>query len=83
MQVDKENELNDDDDDWEYEEGPAEIIWQGNEIIVKKKRVRISKKDADQLSTQEVVLHLFYMYGCCLDYFMGCVLLVVVEEFEF
>ncbi|GAB2278212.1 hypothetical protein Dimus_012905 [Dionaea muscipula] len=39
------NELNDD-DDWEYvEEGPAEIIWQGNEIIVRKKKVRVPKKD--------------------------------------
>lgn len=31
--------------DWEYvEDGPAEIIWQGNEIIVKKKRVKVPKK---------------------------------------
>ncbi|PSS19010.1 Zinc finger CCCH domain-containing protein [Actinidia chinensis var. chinensis] len=36
------------DDDWEYiEEGPPEIIWQGNEIIVKKKKVRVKRKDAD------------------------------------
>ncbi|CAL1385178.1 unnamed protein product [Linum trigynum] len=36
------------DSNWEYvEEGPAEIIWQGNEIIVKKKRVRVPKKNAD------------------------------------
>ncbi|KAF7802169.1 zinc finger CCCH domain-containing protein 5-like isoform X1 [Senna tora] len=40
-----ENVFNDD-DEWEYvEEGPAEIIWQGNEIILKKKKVRIPKKD--------------------------------------
>ncbi|CAA6660188.1 unnamed protein product [Spirodela intermedia] len=32
-------------DDWEYvEEGPAEIIWKGNEIIVKKKRIRVPKR---------------------------------------
>ncbi|CAI0376767.1 unnamed protein product [Linum tenue] len=38
----------DEDSNWEYvEEGPAEIIWQGNEIIVKKKRVRVPKKKAD------------------------------------
>ncbi|CAL1353101.1 unnamed protein product [Linum trigynum] len=38
----------DEDSNWEYvEEGPAEIIWQGNEIIVKKKRVRVPKKNAD------------------------------------
>ncbi|KAH9603113.1 hypothetical protein KSS87_002687 [Heliosperma pusillum] len=32
-------------EDWEYvEEGPAEIIWKGNEIIVKKKKVKVPKK---------------------------------------
>ncbi|KAF5448092.1 hypothetical protein F2P56_028657 [Juglans regia] len=53
LQGENENEFNED-DDWEYvEEGPAEIIWQGNEIIVKKKRVRVPKKDANQQSRQE------------------------------
>ncbi|KAI3503014.1 hypothetical protein L1887_31448 [Cichorium endivia] len=34
------------DDEWEYiEEGPPEIIWQGNEIIVKKNKVKVKKKD--------------------------------------
>ncbi|GFZ09542.1 zinc finger C-x8-C-x5-C-x3-H type family protein [Actinidia rufa] len=43
------------DDDWEYiEEGPPEIIWQGNEIIVKKKKVRVKRKDADQQIKKEV-----------------------------
>ncbi|PWA68076.1 Nucleotide-binding, alpha-beta plait [Artemisia annua] len=38
-----------DDDEWEYvEEGPPEIIWQGNEIIVKKNKVRVKKKDTSQ-----------------------------------
>lgn len=38
-----------DDDEWEYvEEGPPEIIWQGNEIIVKKNKVRVKKKDTGQ-----------------------------------
>ncbi|XP_042006519.1 zinc finger CCCH domain-containing protein 5-like [Salvia splendens] len=42
------HEIEVDDDGWEYvEEGPPEIIWQGNEIIVKKKKVRVKKKDAD------------------------------------
>ncbi|XP_042439984.1 zinc finger CCCH domain-containing protein 16 [Zingiber officinale] len=42
-QEQKENEL-DEDNEWDYiEEGPAEIIWQGNEIIVKKKRVKVAK----------------------------------------
>ncbi|KAD4179558.1 hypothetical protein E3N88_28149 [Mikania micrantha] len=37
------------DDEWEYvEEGPPEIIWQGNEIIVKKNKVRVKKKDTNQ-----------------------------------
>ncbi|KAK4856537.1 hypothetical protein QYF36_018521 [Acer negundo] len=53
LQVEKETEC-DGDDDWEYvEEGPAEIIWQGNEIIIKKKKVRVPKKDASQLTGNE------------------------------
>nr|POF20159.1 zinc finger ccch domain-containing protein 5 [Quercus suber] len=47
QQAENENELIED-DDWEYVEGPAEIIWKGNEIIVKKKRVKVPKKDAHQ-----------------------------------
>ncbi|ESR55651.1 hypothetical protein CICLE_v10024033mg, partial [Citrus x clementina] len=46
----KENEC-DEDDDWEYvEEGPAKIIWQGNEIIIRMKKVRVPKKDANPLN---------------------------------
>lgn len=42
------------DDEWEYiEEGPAEIIWQGNEIMVKKKRVKVSKRSADRQPIKE------------------------------
>ncbi|KAK1577992.1 hypothetical protein Q3G72_026659 [Acer saccharum] len=53
LQVEKETGC-DKDDDWEYvEEGPAEIIWQGNEIIIKKKKVRVPKKDANQLTGKE------------------------------
>lgn len=53
QQVENENELGEG-DDWEYvEEGPAEIIWQGNEIIVKKKRVRVPKRGANQQSRKE------------------------------
>ncbi|EHA8589754.1 putative carboxylesterase 18 [Cocos nucifera] len=41
-------------DEWEYvEEGPAEIIWQGNEIIVNKKGVRVAKKRADRQPIKE------------------------------
>lgn len=47
-------------DEWEFvEEGPAEIIWQGNEIIVKKKKVRVAKKDVDRQSNREVLLYYF------------------------
>ncbi|XP_062094693.1 zinc finger CCCH domain-containing protein 5 [Humulus lupulus] len=44
-------------DEGEYEEGPAEIIWQGNEIIFKKKRIRVSTKNSqlDDLSRKEDV----------------------------
>lgn len=51
-----------DDDGWEYvEEGPPEIIWQGNEIIVKKKKVRVKKKDTDIHVIKEVSL-VFYIW---------------------
>ncbi|TXG75551.1 hypothetical protein E1A91_1Z006500v1 [Gossypium mustelinum] len=41
-------------DDWEYvEDGPAEIIWQGNEIIVRKKKVRAPKGEAIQKCKEE------------------------------
>ncbi|KAL2496981.1 WRKY domain-containing protein [Forsythia ovata] len=47
-----ENEVNE--DGWEYvEEGSPEIIWQGNEIIVKKKKFRVKKNDIDQLIVKE------------------------------
>ncbi|KAI9121869.1 hypothetical protein K1719_007259 [Acacia pycnantha] len=53
QQQEKETELNED-DEWEYvEEGPAEIIWQGNEIIFKKKKVRIPKKDSSHQNKRE------------------------------
>ncbi|XP_010235550.1 zinc finger CCCH domain-containing protein 16 isoform X3 [Brachypodium distachyon] len=42
------------DDEWEYvEDGPAEIIWQGNEITVKKKKVKVPKKSKDKPLIQE------------------------------
>ncbi|XP_039061207.1 zinc finger CCCH domain-containing protein 5-like isoform X2 [Hibiscus syriacus] len=42
------------DDDWEYvEEGPAEIIWQGNEITIRKKKIRVPKGEANQKSKAE------------------------------
>ncbi|PPR99565.1 hypothetical protein GOBAR_AA21100 [Gossypium barbadense] len=48
------NRFEDRGDDWEYvEEGPAEIIWQGNEIIVRKKKVRAPKGEAIQKCKEE------------------------------
>lgn len=53
-QVENENDSNEV-DDWDYiEEGPAEIIWQGNEIIVKKKRIKVPKRNTEQQSRKEV-----------------------------
>ncbi|KAL2610640.1 hypothetical protein R1flu_029213 [Riccia fluitans] len=41
-------------EDWRYvdDDGPAEIIWQGNEIIVKKKRVRVPAEKAESQPAQ-------------------------------
>lgn len=48
-------------DDWEYvEDGPAEIIWQGNEIIFKKKKIRVpKKKEPEELDKKVVWLWMF------------------------
>lgn len=38
------------DDEYEFiEEGPPEIIWQGNEIIIKKRRVKVAKRNAERV----------------------------------
>lgn len=51
-QVGHENKV--DDDGWEYVEvGPPEITWQGNEIILKKKKIRMKKEDTDQQIIEE------------------------------
>ncbi|CAH9107599.1 unnamed protein product [Cuscuta epithymum] len=48
-----ENEENDN-EEWEYvEDGPPEIIWQGNEIIVKKNKVRVKKQAVEHLAIKE------------------------------
>lgn len=69
-----------DDDDWEYiEEGPAEIIWQGNEIIVKKNKVRVPKKDILGQSRIEVssiylvlLLFSYHLISCLLTNNLIC-----------
>nr|XP_043628396.1 zinc finger CCCH domain-containing protein 5 isoform X2 [Erigeron canadensis] len=48
------NEQQDDNDEYEYvEDGPPEIIWQGNEIIVKKNKVRVKKKINQDLEKED------------------------------
>lgn len=52
-----------DDDGWEYVEvGPPEVIWQGNEIILKKQKIRVKKEDTDQQIMKEVSLA--YPFDC-------------------
>ena len=52
------------DEEWDYvEDGPAEIIWQGNEITVKKKMIKVPKKAKDKPLCQEVKL-LFVIKFC-------------------
>lgn len=51
------------DEEWEYvEEGPPEIIWQGNEIIVKKNKVRVKKKSSDNRFLEKEVLRITCTY---------------------
>ncbi|GJM85266.1 hypothetical protein PR202_ga01701 [Eleusine coracana subsp. coracana] len=46
------------DSEWDYvEDGPAEIIWQGNEIIVKKKKVKVPKGVKEKPPSQEDKAH--------------------------
>ncbi|XP_073065889.1 uncharacterized protein [Primulina eburnea] len=52
IEVGYENEV--DEGEYEYvEEGTPEIIWQGNEIIVKKKKIRVKKKDPEHQIVKE------------------------------
>ncbi|KAF0932155.1 hypothetical protein E2562_008686 [Oryza meyeriana var. granulata] len=46
------------DDEWEYvEDGPAEIVWEGNEITVKKKKVKVPKKAKGNQPIQQDKAH--------------------------
>ncbi|KAG6577355.1 Zinc finger CCCH domain-containing protein 5, partial [Cucurbita argyrosperma subsp. sororia] len=45
-QAENENELSEE-DGWEYIEGPAEVIWKGDEIILKKKLIKVPKKGVE------------------------------------
>ncbi|XP_031738076.1 zinc finger CCCH domain-containing protein 5 isoform X3 [Cucumis sativus] len=45
-EAENENEFNEE-DGWEYIEGPAEIIWKGEEIILKKKLIKVPKKSVE------------------------------------
>ncbi|KAL4184142.1 hypothetical protein AMTRI_Chr11g101910 [Amborella trichopoda] len=55
-QIDHDNNGAEENDSWEYvEDGPAEIIWKGNEIIVRKKRIKVPKRNSSQGKIQEDV----------------------------
>lgn len=77
LQVKDGSQQSDEDGDWEYvEEGPAEIIWRGNEIIVKKKRVKVPKKGIKLQSLKEVMqlqtqmpTYVVFQIGMCEDSF--------------
>ncbi|KAH7282811.1 hypothetical protein KP509_35G048600 [Ceratopteris richardii] len=46
--------VEEDANDWEYvEEGPAEIIWEGNEIIVRKQKVKVPKARSENIKSTE------------------------------
>ena len=48
---------------WEYvEDGPAEIIWKGNEIIVKKSRKKVRKGTDSGVLAIEVIIISFVVF---------------------
>ncbi|KAL2616822.1 hypothetical protein AAZX31_08G161200 [Glycine max] len=55
QQQQQQQQQEDEDDEYEYveEEGPPEIIWQGNEIIFKKKQLRVRVTDRDKPKPNE------------------------------
>ena len=44
------------DDKGDYVDGPAEIIWEGDKIFVKKKRVKVAEGSADKKQDAEVYI---------------------------
>jgi hypothetical protein len=64
---DDQGNQSEEDSEWEYvEDGPAEIIWKGNEIIVKKKKVKVPKGSKEKLPVQEVtILSVMNFYWFC------------------
>jgi len=64
---DDQGNQSEEDSEWEYvEDGPAEIIWKGNEIIVKKKKVKVPKGSKETLPVQEVtILYVISFYWFC------------------
>jgi hypothetical protein len=60
---DDQGNQSEEDSEWEYvEDGPAEIIWKGNEIIVKKKKVKVPKGSKEKLPVQEVTISIRYKF---------------------
>ena len=64
---DDQGNQSEEDSEWEYvEDGPAEIIWKGNEIIVKKKKVKVPKGSKEKLPVHEVtILFVINFYWLC------------------
>lgn len=57
------------DGEWDYvEDGPAEIIWQGNEIIVKKKKVKVPKGVKEKPLSPKVDSLKFYFFISSVDF---------------
>ncbi|RZB97192.1 Zinc finger CCCH domain-containing protein 5 isoform B [Glycine soja] len=74
QQQQQQQQQEDEDDEYEYveEEGPPEIIWQGNEIIFKKKQLRVRVTDRDKPKPNEtnqndhqvnVYVHVWFAVG--------------------
>jgi hypothetical protein len=48
---------------WEYvEDGPAEIIWKGNEIIVKKSRKKVRKGTESGVLAIKVIIRVCFFF---------------------
>jgi len=64
---DDQGNQSEEDSEWEYvEDGPAEIIWKGSEIIVKKKKVKVPKGSKEKLPVHEVtILFVINFYWLC------------------
>lgn len=66
-----------DDGEWEYvEAGPAEIIWKGNEITVKKKTIKVPKANAQKGPKKEVQFFTTYVHFSCYCFLFEFLLII-------